>query len=169
MRTLGQISSYFLAGTFLLLSPLLHGHSQEWGATKTTVQRDGQHAFDFNLGSWKTHMKRLQHPLTGSTTWVELSGTRGSESLGWPSTTRRSRGGRPGRPLRGPLPVLVQPAGTSMEPEFCQQQSRRDRCFTDDRRVQGWARRILRSGNIEWQGHFRSHRVVGHHSGFRQI
>jgi hypothetical protein len=75
MRTFGQIKTYFLGGTFLLLSPLLHGHSQESGAAKTTVQRDGQHAFDFNLGSWKTNMKRRQHPLTGSTTWVELSGT----------------------------------------------------------------------------------------------
>src|SRR5580704_11759909 len=75
MRTLGQMRTYLLAGTFLPLSPLLPGHSQEPGATKTTVQRDGQHDFDFNLGSWKTNMKRLQHPLTGSTTWVELGGT----------------------------------------------------------------------------------------------
>src|SRR5438270_5018171 len=38
-------------------------------------QRDGQHDFDFEIGSWKTHLKRLQHPLTGSTTWVEYDGT----------------------------------------------------------------------------------------------
>jgi hypothetical protein len=38
-------------------------------------QRDGQHDFDFNLGIWKTHIKRLLHPLTRSTTWVELNGT----------------------------------------------------------------------------------------------
>jgi hypothetical protein len=37
--------------------------------------RDGQHDFDFNFGTWKTHIKRLQHPLTGSTTWVEFDGT----------------------------------------------------------------------------------------------
>jgi hypothetical protein len=37
--------------------------------------RDGQHDFDFNLGAWRTHIRRLQHPLTGSTTWVELDGT----------------------------------------------------------------------------------------------
>ena len=24
--------------------------------------RDGQHDFDFNLGTWKTHIRRLQHP-----------------------------------------------------------------------------------------------------------
>ncbi|HXW91018.1 MAG TPA: hypothetical protein VEK33_10775 [Terriglobales bacterium] len=36
---------------------------------------DGQHDFDFNLGTWKARIKRLQHPLTGSSTWVELTGT----------------------------------------------------------------------------------------------
>jgi len=37
--------------------------------------RDGQHDFDFELGTWKIHLKRLLHPLTGSTTWVEFDGT----------------------------------------------------------------------------------------------
>src|SRR6202789_3330793 len=37
--------------------------------------RDGQHDFDFEIGAWKTHLKRLVHPLTGSTTWVEYEGT----------------------------------------------------------------------------------------------
>ena len=37
--------------------------------------RDGQHDFDFHLGAWKTHIRSLQHPLTGSTTWVEYEGT----------------------------------------------------------------------------------------------
>jgi hypothetical protein len=40
-----------------------------------TVERDGQHDFDFEIGSWKTHVRRLVHPLTGSTTWVEYEGT----------------------------------------------------------------------------------------------
>lgn len=39
------------------------------------AQRDGQHDFDFEFGAWKTHLKRLLHPLTGSTTWVEYDGT----------------------------------------------------------------------------------------------
>jgi hypothetical protein len=37
--------------------------------------RDGQHDFDFEFGTWKTHLRRLTHPLTGSTTWVEYNGT----------------------------------------------------------------------------------------------
>jgi len=40
-----------------------------------TNQRDGQHDFDFEIGSWKTHLRRLQRPLSGSTNWVEYEGT----------------------------------------------------------------------------------------------
>jgi hypothetical protein len=39
------------------------------------IVRDGQHDFDFEIGTWKTHLKRLVHPLTGSTTWVQYDGT----------------------------------------------------------------------------------------------
>ena len=39
------------------------------------AQRDGQHDFDFEIGRWKTHLRRLQRPLSGSTTWVEYEGT----------------------------------------------------------------------------------------------
>ena len=44
-------------------------------ASAETSLRDGQHDFDFHLGAWKTHIRSLQHPLTGSTTWVEYRGT----------------------------------------------------------------------------------------------
>ena len=37
--------------------------------------RDGQHDFDFEIGTWRTHLSRLQHPLTGSTTWLQYDGT----------------------------------------------------------------------------------------------
>jgi hypothetical protein len=45
------------------------------GAAASAPVRDGQHDFDFHLGDWTSHIRMLQHPLTGSTTWVELSGT----------------------------------------------------------------------------------------------
>lgn len=44
-------------------------------ATQPVAQRDGSHDFDFELGTWKIHLKRLLHPLTGSNTWVEFDGT----------------------------------------------------------------------------------------------
>jgi hypothetical protein len=37
--------------------------------------REGQHDFDFEIGTWKTHLSRRLHPLTGSNTWVEYDGT----------------------------------------------------------------------------------------------
>jgi hypothetical protein len=39
------------------------------------ASRDGQHDFDFEIGTWQTHLSRLLHPLTGSKTWVEYKGT----------------------------------------------------------------------------------------------
>ena len=39
------------------------------------AEHDGQHDFDFEIGTWKTHLRRLLRPLTGSTEWVEMNGT----------------------------------------------------------------------------------------------
>ena len=39
------------------------------------AERDGQHDFDFEFGHWKVHNRRLVHPLTGSSEWVEFEGT----------------------------------------------------------------------------------------------
>lgn len=38
------------------------------------IAHDGQHDFDFEFGTWKTHVSRLMQPLTGSKTWVEYDG-----------------------------------------------------------------------------------------------
>jgi hypothetical protein len=45
------------------------------GSHQIAERRDGQHDFDFEIGTWKTHLRRLVHPLTGSTSWVECEGT----------------------------------------------------------------------------------------------
>jgi hypothetical protein len=39
-----------------------------------TPPRDGERDFDSHVGTWKTHLSRLQKPLTGSKTWVEYDG-----------------------------------------------------------------------------------------------
>jgi hypothetical protein len=39
------------------------------------IARDGQHDFDFEIGTWKTHVKRLLHPLSGSHEWTDYDGT----------------------------------------------------------------------------------------------
>jgi hypothetical protein len=35
---------------------------------------DGSRDFDFDLGTWKMQIRRLLHPLSGSTTWYEMQG-----------------------------------------------------------------------------------------------
>jgi hypothetical protein len=60
----------------LVLQPV-PGHVQEKSEASprgTPTKRDGQHDFDFEIGTWKTHLRRLLHPLSGSTTWVEYEG-----------------------------------------------------------------------------------------------
>ncbi len=44
-------------------------------AWRVQAQRDGQHGFDFNIGMWKSRIRRLVHPLSGSNTWVNYNGT----------------------------------------------------------------------------------------------
>lgn len=44
-------------------------------APASEALRDGQHDFDFEIGTWRTHLKRLADPLSGSKTWVEYEGT----------------------------------------------------------------------------------------------
>jgi hypothetical protein len=44
-------------------------------AQQTAPPHDPQQDFDFEIGTWHTHLKRLQHPLTGLTSWIEYDGT----------------------------------------------------------------------------------------------
>lgn len=37
--------------------------------------RDGSHAFDFDIGTWHTHIRRVLEPLSGSGESIELDGT----------------------------------------------------------------------------------------------
>jgi hypothetical protein len=43
--------------------------------TPTPAMHDGQHDFDFNIGVWHTHIKRILQPLASSSESVELNGT----------------------------------------------------------------------------------------------
>jgi hypothetical protein len=44
-------------------------------AVASAQQPDAQRDFDFGIGLWKTQLRRLVKPLTGSNTWVEYEGT----------------------------------------------------------------------------------------------
>jgi hypothetical protein len=80
MRACGLIRT--CAALCAVVAVVLPGQAiaQPPGASGTSVQRphgprDGQHDFDFEIGTWKTRLSRLLHPLTGSMTWVEYEGT----------------------------------------------------------------------------------------------
>jgi hypothetical protein len=49
--------------------------SQSASVSAQSGARNGSHDFDFAIGTWKTHVKRLVHPLAGSTAWAEYDGT----------------------------------------------------------------------------------------------
>ncbi len=67
-------TQYFVMAT----PPATTESAPQAAATKQATPaalRDGAHDFDFEIGSWKIHLKKLMNPLTGSTTWVEFDGT----------------------------------------------------------------------------------------------
>jgi hypothetical protein len=67
-------------GLFVMLQPVQSLAQQNSTVSinvdaQSATDRDGQHDFDFEMGLWKVHVSRLQHPLTGSNAWVEYDGT----------------------------------------------------------------------------------------------
>ena len=76
-----HILAHLLMWSLVVLSQPAQGLAQQNSdASRTNLQqppteRDGQHDFDFEVGTWKSHLSRLLHPLTGSTTWAEYEGT----------------------------------------------------------------------------------------------
>src|SRR5260370_16488335 len=81
MRGLKHVRNCLLVcGRGAILQPR-HGLAQQNSSpSRASLQQDrtehdGQHDFDFEIGTWQTHLKRLVRPLTGSTTWVEYEGT----------------------------------------------------------------------------------------------
>src|SRR5262249_39613328 len=72
----------YVLGTMVCSTKAMAG---ELASTQSSVTCDGQHDFDFAVGTWKTHVRRLLKPLSGSNDWVEGTGT---------VSTRRVWGGR---------------------------------------------------------------------------
>src|ERR1700752_2308569 len=46
-----------------------------------TNARDGSHDFDFLIGNWKAHVRRLPDRLVGSTNWIEYDGISNHKKL----------------------------------------------------------------------------------------
>jgi len=75
-----RLQTFILICSLVVIVQPIHGFAQANPAAsgaslqQTSTERDGQHDFDFEIGTWKTRLRRLLNPLTGSTTWVEYEG-----------------------------------------------------------------------------------------------
>ncbi len=63
-----------VAALTMIAAPGMNSHAAERPAVADDAA-ENLHGFDFALGSWKIHLKKLDHPLTGSHTWLEFDGT----------------------------------------------------------------------------------------------
>ena len=70
----GLLASVLIAGT-LPAQGFSSQHAVAPAISQMSAQQEGQHAFDFEIGNWKTRVSRLQQPLTGSKVWLEYTGT----------------------------------------------------------------------------------------------
>ena len=78
---------------------------------------DGQADFDFLIGSWKVHNRRLKKPLAGSTEWYEFEATVvAAQGLGRPRQHRRVPRRDPGGPHRGLDRAPLRPQSGAVEP-----------------------------------------------------
>ena len=72
----GQCAARALACLLMLIAiPLASAQQPANATTSASAPRDGQHDFDFEIGTWKTRLRRRLHPLSGSAEWTEYEGT----------------------------------------------------------------------------------------------
>lgn len=81
MLVLEHLRFCLLLSCVALVLPPLEGNAQQNSVPVNATQEpahDGQHDFDFEIGSWQTRLKvssRLAHPFTGPSSWSEYEGT----------------------------------------------------------------------------------------------
>jgi hypothetical protein len=63
-----------LVCVLLTVSEVERSNASNTSQQNAAAKHDGQHDFDWELGTWKTHLRRRLRPLTGSDTWVEYDG-----------------------------------------------------------------------------------------------
>jgi hypothetical protein len=144
-----RTAAIFLMCALGCLSRSLPAFSQATPAGAGSAQaHDPQHDFDWDIGTWKTHMRRLMHPLTGSTTWVEYNGTDVVRKI-WDGRANFERSG--GRRTNGSSRALDSAALQSPNPPVeYQYYEQRNGCAQSacNGRVQERTRGVHRSGII---------------------
>ena len=63
-----SVKAWLCLASLCLLSPLP-------ALAADAPVHDGQHDFDFDVGAWHTHIKRVLDPFTGNSSSIELDGT----------------------------------------------------------------------------------------------
>lgn len=74
MKIIKHVQMYLLLLNFVVALQPINAFAQSAKINQSVEAREGQHDFDFQFGTWKTHVKRLRKPLTGSSEWVEYDG-----------------------------------------------------------------------------------------------
>jgi hypothetical protein len=75
MKLSKPVALCILAAAFIWISQAQPAAAGEPAQPSQALARDGQHDFDFNIGVWKTHIRRVLEPLSGSAKSIELNGT----------------------------------------------------------------------------------------------
>jgi hypothetical protein len=126
----------------------------------------GQHDFDFHFGTWKAHNLLLAHPLSGSTTWIELNGTVTVRKI-WDghANLEEIESSNATTHFQGLTLFLYNPASHQWSQTFAN---------IDDGTlgqpliggVQEWTRGVFQSGAIPWTSHSRAICLVRHYTLF---
>jgi hypothetical protein len=69
-----KLRSYWLSILLFTLTCAIAGESP-------APARDGSHDFDFLIGNWKAHVRRLPDRLVGSNNWIEYNGISNHKKL----------------------------------------------------------------------------------------
>lgn len=64
-----------LLSATLAFAPSYAAEPDTPAASTPAAPHDGQHDFDWEIGTWDTQLKRMREPLSGKTDWVEYTGT----------------------------------------------------------------------------------------------
>jgi hypothetical protein len=67
-------TSFTRTGLFVLAAGSLLCLLSSAAWSQSAQQHDGSHDFDFLIGDWRAHVKRLPDRLVGSNAWIEYDG-----------------------------------------------------------------------------------------------
>lgn len=70
-----QIPALVAVLCLMLPMPALSASQAQGDSPAAAAKRDGAHHFDWEIGTWKTRLRRLAKPLSGSEEWLEYEGT----------------------------------------------------------------------------------------------